>query len=140
LFFDFVCLNATPWHTTEFCVSKSMLYTGLLSLRTQLYFKCSNTAQKMFVKKRSTGHLSVRLAYLQFVMHYCITVPSNLIPIAAVTQSIEKELARWRIEPKNSAALRCFVAFKHRIRSICLYRHCNALHFGNKRPVDRQAI
>jgi len=26
------------------------------------------------------------------------------------------------------------VAFKHRIRWICLYRHCNALHFGNKPP------
>jgi len=28
------------------------------------------------------------------------------------------------------------VAFKHRIRSICLYRHYNALplHFGKKRP------
>jgi len=75
-------------------------------------------------------------------------VPSNLIPIAALTQSIENELTWWRIEPKNSEALRCFfpafrsrrrsenrvqnVAFKHRIRSICIYRHCNALHFGNK--------
>jgi len=39
-------------------------------------------------------------------------VPSNLIPIVALTQSIENELAR--------------------IRLICLYRHCNALHFGNK--------
>jgi len=26
------------------------------------------------------------------------------------------------------------VAFKHCILSICLYRHCNALHFGNKLP------
>jgi len=26
------------------------------------------------------------------------------------------------------------VAFKHRIRLICRYRHCNALHFDNKRP------
>jgi len=56
-------------------------------------------------------------------------VPFNLISIAALTQSIEKELAWWRIEPKNSAA------FRHRIRSICLYRHCNALHFGNKPTV-----
>jgi len=33
-------------------------------------------------------------------------VPSNLIPIAALTQSIKKELTS--IEPKNSAAFRCF--------------------------------
>jgi len=78
-------------------------------------------------------------------------VPSYLILIAALNQSIKKQLAWWRIEPKNSAAYRCFfpafrprrssenraqiVAFKHRIRSICLYGHCNALHFGNKRTV-----
>jgi len=31
-------------------------------------------------------------------------MPSNLIPIAILTQSIEKELAWWRIEPKNSAS------------------------------------
>jgi len=80
-------------------------------------------------------------------------VPSNLIPIAAPTQSIENKLAWWKIEPKNSAAFRFFyfqrfnysrlrgrsenraqnVAFKHRIRSICLDRHCYALHFGHKR-------
>jgi len=30
-------------------------------------------------------------AYLQFVMHYA--VPSKLIPIAALTQNIENELA-----------------------------------------------
>jgi len=35
-------------------------------------------------------------------------VPSNLILIAVLTQSIENELAWWRIESKNSAALRCF--------------------------------
>jgi len=32
-------------------------------------------------------------------------VPFNLIPIAALTQSIEGELAWWRIEPKYSG---CF--------------------------------
>jgi len=33
---------------------------------------------------------------------------SNLMPIAALTQSIENESAWWRIEPKNSAVFRCF--------------------------------
>jgi len=40
--------------------------------------------------------------------------------------------------PRRSSENRAYnVAFKHRIRSIstCLYRHCNALHFGNKHPV-----
>jgi len=31
-------------------------------------------------------------------------------------------------------------AFKHRIRSIWLYRHCNALHFGNKHTVRYAVI
>jgi len=71
-------------------------------------------------------------------------MPSNLIPIVALTQSIENELAWWRIEPKSSEAFPCFfsvsttrprrrsenrtlsVAFKYRIRSICIFRHCNA--------------
>jgi len=45
-------------------------------------------------------------------------MPSNLIPIAALTQSIQKELAWRRIEPKNSAAFRCFFsAFRLRRRS-----------------------
>jgi len=35
-------------------------------------------------------------------------VPSNLIPIAALTQRIENKSAWWRIEPKNFAAFRCF--------------------------------
>jgi len=35
-------------------------------------------------------------------------VPSNLIPIAALTQSIENELAWWRIEPRSSTTFRCF--------------------------------
>jgi len=30
------------------------------------------------------------------------------MPIAALTQSIENELAWCRIEPKNSATFRCF--------------------------------
>jgi len=34
-------------------------------------------------------------------------VPTNLIPIVALTQIIENELAWWRIEPENSAAFRC---------------------------------
>jgi len=35
-------------------------------------------------------------------------VPPLSIPIAALTQRIEKELAWWRIEPKNFAA-ECFL-------------------------------
>jgi len=78
------------------------------------------------------------------IAHMCVKMWT-----AALTQSIKNELAWRRIEPKNSAAFHCFfpafrprrrsenslknVAFKHRIRSICLYRHCNALHFSNKR-------
>jgi len=85
-------------------------------------------------------------------------VPSNLIPIAALIQSIKNELAWWESNPKILQQLNRWkiylliyfsaiqntkswrrsenraqnVAFKHHIRSICLYRHCNALHFGNK--------
>jgi len=35
-------------------------------------------------------------------------VPTNLIPIAALTQIMDNKLAWWRIEPKNSATFRCF--------------------------------
>jgi len=35
-------------------------------------------------------------------------MPSNLIPIAALIQSVEKALALWRIETKNSAAFAAF--------------------------------
>jgi len=45
-------------------------------------------------------------------------MPSNLILIAALTQSIENELAWWRMESKNSAAFLCFFsAFRPRRRS-----------------------
>jgi len=88
---------------------------------------------------------------------WCITVPSNLIPIAALTQSIENELAWWRIETKNSAAFAAFFSPAFRPRPLdqsaalklkierkmshlnnafdryASYRHCNALRFGNKR-------
>jgi len=50
--------NATPWHTTEFCVFRSMFYTGLLSLSHAScnYFKCYNIVRKIFnIKKRSTS-------------------------------------------------------------------------------------
>jgi len=36
---------------------------------------------------------------------------------------------RPRRRPENRAQN---VAFKHHIRSICRYWHCNTLHFGNK--------
>jgi len=42
-------------------------------------------------------------------------VPSNLMPIAALTQCIENEFARWRIEPKNFAAFACFFPAFRRI-------------------------
>jgi len=77
-------------------------------------------------------------------------VPSNLVPITALSQSIENKLAWWRIEPKNSAAFRCFFSvFDHGAAlkidrkmshlNIAFDRyasigHCNSLHFGNKRP------
>jgi len=71
-------------------------------------------------------------------------VPSNLIPIAALKKNWHDGESNPKILQHSAATFRLRrrsenraqnVTFKHRIRSICLYRHCNALHFGNKHTV-----
>jgi len=57
-------------------------------------------------------------------------VPSNVILIAALTQSIENKLAWWRIEPKNSAAFRCFSTFRLRRAALKMERKVSHLNIA----------
>jgi len=56
-------------------------------------------------------------------------VPSKLVLIAALIQSIENELAWWRIEAKNSAALRCLF-FQRFDNGAALERERNISHLN----------
>jgi len=95
-------------------------------------------------------------AYYLITYYLIITVPFNLILITNNNLMLKTLKKNWCDGEQNPKILQDaaaffppfrprrrrrsensgkYVALKHRIRSICLYRHCNALHFGNKLTV-----